>query len=341
MFFPFSYSKVKNMSKKHEKATRPTLPEGSEIDFPKPWFYQPGGSPYFGENLDLEDKDLTQPEKLASFRSKLKILYELTERVSNPTWSLSLEEAVELLQDLALIFQGSDLITNLGSHVEEKDYLSDDLGNICMVTKTDRTRLSSEILISVGEVLAMLAHQLFQKGLHERQIDLRWQHVDLEMFDDYQSEDILVGKELIQKLRKENNRLDRRNWFLVQKIYILEEKISRMQMSQEERNERWNFYLHFYSNWSDQGTMTNLALDLWIHWEISYIHQMDLQVLEQSWERISEQSKAFVIPPSTLDVPSIENSSFDEKGSFKDHPRKVSEQRIHGRQLDVISFDDD
>jgi hypothetical protein len=166
------------------------------------------------------------PAGKTSLAEKLALLLKIVERADSANYAVSLEEIVELLLDLGTRLQNGCLNSQRNAEVfEDPQDRPDALGNVTMFHRSQRVDPQEELLQDFGEALTELAHRFYAKARAGEQSWKEWTEVvsTLDMYDDARSWDLLAAKRLVSKLRRENEKLDRRN----EKLFLLLEKSKR------------------------------------------------------------------------------------------------------------------
>jgi hypothetical protein len=163
---------------------------------------------------------------------KLRFLLDLAEKVEQPTFVISVEEASELILGLGLLLKEASQPTSLGSYPQEVPWKGDELGNVLMIQKKVHRFDDLDILKVLGECLLHAAqgaiqaqHKLdnFLGELSEYDPFLNdWDSVFLEI------EDQGKKRQYIQRIRKDNLELERRNGKLAYQLNLAEAKIAEL-----------------------------------------------------------------------------------------------------------------
>lgn len=148
------------------------------------------------------------------------LLAHLQHIVDNPSFAVDFHEIEGLLLELGSLLRNCSLFEQDSPEIfEDPHQRSDCLGNVLM-RRSVQHHSDQEIIEKIGDGLLDLVHQaaeLYRKG---RALDSKVTQVSAQIgdFDDTESESILAAKAKIVKLRRDNCRLESRNWRLYSRL---------------------------------------------------------------------------------------------------------------------------
>lgn len=151
---------------------------------------------------------------------RLKTLLKIVERVENPSFAISEEDLLGILFDLSAVIRNADGAKPLNPDIHEDPRdRSDDLGNIRMIHKP-LFRPSPKFYEALADKLAMIAHQSLCQLKKELDLlaDEDFVAQNLEYWDDHEATELLNARKRISLLRKDNEKLDRRNAVLFDRV---------------------------------------------------------------------------------------------------------------------------
>lgn len=151
---------------------------------------------------------------------RLKVLLVLVERLENPSFAVSEEDLLGILFDLSALIRNADGSKRLNPDIHEDPAdRSDDLGNVRMIHRP-LFRPGPKFYEELADKLQMIAHQSLCQLKKELDLlaDEDFVAQNLEYWDDNEATDLLAARKRIAILRKENEKLDRRNSVLFERI---------------------------------------------------------------------------------------------------------------------------
>lgn len=168
----------------------------------------------YDENNDYPSGEIPLISSVKShLTSRLELLLTVSRNVDQPAWAISFEEIQELLLNLGSILTQVEIDKRLNKDVfEDPLNRGDALGNVLMISKL-KHRHEERIFEPLGEAILGLVHDA--ADLHQRQQRqgelIEALTYSLGEFDDTETEKILTAKTKVAALRKDNDRLERRN----------------------------------------------------------------------------------------------------------------------------------
>jgi hypothetical protein len=168
---------------------------------------------------------------LSNTHQKLLLILQIIEKVENPSVDLSFLEITDLLSDVAeLLLQAADRPSGENPDVfEDPLNRGDDLGNVRMISHKI-PRAQQETCKEIGFLIYYILYKYRMQISDLRHYESLVEEIDFRTgdWDLVECEDSLKSKARISMLRKDNYRLDQKNYRLTCRLHRAERRIEKL-----------------------------------------------------------------------------------------------------------------